>query len=430
MIAKYGLAFLCLLIPACLLQYPITREIGRYTLLTGESIFQGFFRLSKKFGIFLWLLMTLSFLWFGAFASAGGTALAELTHFPRSWDIKSQTYFWGYATIAFFAIAVFLSRHIYKFIENFMKIVALITVLGLLWACTQNQVMQAIPSFIDGLWQVPTALPDNWQIEDATKLLTAITFAGLGGFWILFYSYWLRDKGSGMAANMPRITGVIAHKSEVETTQGAIPIDNAENRLLWAKWRRFLTLDISIGIFGNLFTTLMMCLLAWALLYPKGLIPQDYEIAVVQAQFFEVSWGAFGKALFLVVAAAFLADTWLATADAVSRTQADIIHTLFPKARKYAMRQWYFAVFALLTVITGFTMTLDAPGSLILLSAVIGFVGTVTFPVALYLLNYRMLAKVLPVWARPSKYSALLLLVSFVVYLLLSILFIYLKFFL
>jgi hypothetical protein len=232
-----------------------------------------------------------------------------------------------------------------------------------------------------------------------------------------------------MAANMPRITDAIADKSEVETTEGAIPAESASNKALWLQWRRFLRLDISIGILGNLLTTLMMCLLAWALLYPKGLIPQEYEIAVVQAQFFEVSWGAFGKALFLIIAAAFLADTWLATADAVSRTQADIIHTLFPKARKYAMRQWYFAVFGLLTVITGFTMSLDAPGSLILLSALIGFAGTVMFPVALYLLNHRLLAPALPSWARPSAWSAVLLLMSFVVYLSLASMFIYLKFF-
>ena len=427
LIAKYGLTFLALLIPACLLQYPITREIGRYTLLTGESIFQGFFRLNKNFGIFLWVLMTLSFLWFGAFASAGGTALAELTHFPSGWSAKQQTLFWGYATIVLFAATVFLSTHIYKLIENFMKWVALVTVFGLLWACSESQVIRAFPSFLNGLAQTPTQLPSIWDSADAAKLLTAITFAGLGGFWILFYSYWLRDKGSGMAANMPHITGAV--KSEVETTQGFIPIDNAENKALWQQWRRFLTLDISIGILGNLLTTLMMCLLAWALLYPKGLIPQEYEIAVVQAQFFEVSWGLLGKALFLMIAAAFLADTWLATADAVSRTQADIIHTLFPKARKYAMRQWYLAVFALLTVITGFTMSLDAPGSLILLSALIGFAGTVMFPLALYLLNHRMLAPALPSWARPSKWSAVLLLASFLVYLLLASLFIYLKFF-
>ena len=77
LVAKYGLTFLFLLVPACLLQFPLNVEIGRYTLLTGESVFRGFFRLSKGLGLFLWVLMTLSFLWFGAFASAGGTALLE-----------------------------------------------------------------------------------------------------------------------------------------------------------------------------------------------------------------------------------------------------------------------------------------------------------------------------------------------------------------
>src|SRR3989338_7986583 len=81
-IAKYGLAFICILIPACLLQYPLNYAIGSYTLLTGESILQGFFRLNKAFGIFLWLLLTASFFWFGSFAAAGGTAFASLTNFP------------------------------------------------------------------------------------------------------------------------------------------------------------------------------------------------------------------------------------------------------------------------------------------------------------------------------------------------------------
>jgi hypothetical protein len=83
-IAKYGLGFLCLLIPACLLQWPLNVEIGRYTLLTGESIWQGFVRLHRGFALCLWLLMALSFLWFGGFASAGGEAMAALTHFPAS----------------------------------------------------------------------------------------------------------------------------------------------------------------------------------------------------------------------------------------------------------------------------------------------------------------------------------------------------------
>jgi hypothetical protein len=62
-------------------------------------------------------------------------------------------------------------------------------------------------------------------------------------------------------------------------------------------------------------------------------------------------------------------------------------------------------------------MLLDAPGPLILLSAVIGFVGTVIFPVALYFLNHRLLAPALPLWARPSGVSRWLLGLCFAVYL-------------
>lgn len=416
MIAKYGLTFLCLLIPACLLQYPVTVEIGRYTMLTGESIFSGFIRLNRHFGIFLWLLMSLSFLWFGAFASAGGTALAAMTGFPQGWSPRGQALFWGYATIAAFILAIVFSRVIYQVIENFMKVVALVTIIGLIWACASPEVLAALPSFGKGLLAPAAAMPRPWDPADATKLLTAITFAGLGGFWILFYSYWLRDKGSGMAGHMGRITGPLAKRPEVVSTEGLLPVDHRGNHQAWRTWKRFLKTDVLIGILGNLLTTMMMCLLAWALLFPQGLIPQDYEIAVVQSRFFEVSWGTFGRVLFLLVAAAFLADTWLATADAVSRTQADVLHILFPRARRWPMRKLYFYVLGLLTLVTGFTMSLEAPGTLILISAVIGFVGTVIFPVALYRLNHQVLAPMLPHWARPSKCSAYLLGISFVAY--------------
>src|SRR5690606_34331521 len=71
--AKYGLGFLVLLTPACLVQYPVTYAIGRYSMLTGESVWRGFARVHPAFCFVLWLLMVVAFLWFGAFASAGGT---------------------------------------------------------------------------------------------------------------------------------------------------------------------------------------------------------------------------------------------------------------------------------------------------------------------------------------------------------------------
>jgi len=44
---------LALLVPACLLQFPVIYEIGHHTLLTGENIFQGLIRLNRSFTFIL-----------------------------------------------------------------------------------------------------------------------------------------------------------------------------------------------------------------------------------------------------------------------------------------------------------------------------------------------------------------------------------------
>ncbi|MGH7824688.1 MAG: Nramp family divalent metal transporter [Candidatus Binatia bacterium] len=419
-IAKYGLSFLFLLVPACLLQFPVTYEIGRYTLLTGESIFQGFIRLNRYFAFILWILMTLSFLWFGAFAAAGGTSLAALTGLPSGWSRQAQTLFWAYASMFVFLTAIIMSKVIYRLVELFMWGVAVITIIGLAWASVNEEVMRALPAFLKGLVAPQWPMPRPWDSSDATKLLTAITFAGLGGFWTLFYSYWLRDKGVGMAHYMGRITGPITGKPEAIPASGVTP-GNDEGLAHVTRWKRYLFWDVGIGVGGNLITTLMTCLLAYALLFPKGLLPEAYEIAVVQSRFFEVSWGPFGRILFLIVAAAFLSDTWLATVDAVSRMHTDCVYAFFPRSRTVSVRAWYLFFLFLLTAITSITVLVDEPGALILTSAVIGFIGTVLFSVALIFLLHFYLPRHLPAAARPGKANLVFLCISCAGYALLAI---------
>jgi hypothetical protein len=421
-IAKYGLTFLFLLLPACLLQFPVIYEIGRYTLFTGESIFQGFIRLNRFFALALWILMTLSFLWFGAFAAAGGTSLAALSNFPAGWSPKGQTLLWGYCSMAFFLVAVLLSKVIYRFVETFMWGVAAVTVVGLLWASLNKEALQALPAFLQGLLIPPSTMPRPWDPADATKLLTAVTFVGLGGFWSLFYSYWMRDKGAGMAHYMGRLTGPITGKPETIPASGSAP-SNDEGLAHVRRWKKYLFCDVSIGIGGNLLTTLMTCLLAYALLFPKELIPQGWELAVVQSRFFEASWGWAGKIIFLIIAAAFLCDTWVATIDAVSRIHTDCVYAFFPRSQAISVRAWYLIFLFLLTGITGLTMGLAEPGPLILLSAVIGFVGTVLFSVALIFLNHVYLPRYLPVLARPGRTNLVFLVISCAAYFALALLY-------
>jgi hypothetical protein len=417
-IAKYGLAFLFLLVPACLIQFAVIYEIGRYTLLTGESIFQGFIRLNRHLAVVLWILMTLSFFWFGAFAAAGGTSLAALTGIPAGWTTRAQTLFWAYTSMLIFLGAILFSKVIYRLVELFMWGVAFVTLAGLLASSTHPEALSALPAFATGLF-IPQELPRPWDRGDATTLLTAITFAGLGGFWTLFYSYWIRDKGIGMAHYMGRITGPITGKAEAIPDSGFVPEEKGVERL--RSWQRFLFWDVSIGVGGNLLTTLLTCLLAYALLFPKGLIPQHYELAVVQSRFFEVSWGPVGRILFLLTAAAFLSDTWLATVDAVSRMHTDCMYGFFRRAHSISIRSWYLFFLLLLTAITGITVLLDEPGPLILISAVIGFIGTVLFSTALIFLNHVYLRRYLPAAARPTRLSLLLLCLSCAAYALLAV---------
>ncbi len=429
-VAKYGTAFLFLLIPACLLQFPLTFEVGRYTILTGEGLFRGFFRLNKAFGVGLWILFTISFFWFGAFASAGGTAIAALTDFPGGWDERGQTMFWGQVSIVIFTVAILYAKTAYRLIEWVMKIVAIVSLVGMGIACFHPAVRDYVGEFCRGLFIPDFERMRSFDVaEDTTRLLTAITFAGLGGFWSMFYSYWIKEKGAGMAHYSEKIVGFRSGVSELHLGGGALPMGDGQAPGRLGRWYRFLSVESLIGIVGNIATTLMTCLLALALLQGTDHLPKDYQLAVVQSAFFEVSWGQIGKLLFLFIAGAFLIDTWLATADCVARIQIDAITSIWPKMAHQDLRKWYYGLVLALAVLTSVTMYFDQPGKLIQLSAVIGFLGLLAYATAMVYLNHGYLNRQLTPALRSGKGSLIAICVTLAFYYVLAGAYIYFKWF-
>jgi Mn2+/Fe2+ NRAMP family transporter len=409
LISKYGLAFLFLLLPACLLQFPINYEIGRYTIVTGENIFHGFIRINKRFALMFWLFMVVAMFWFGAYASAGGTALAELTRFPQGWSPRGQSLFWGYASIALFLIAIFINKRVYVFIERFMLGVAITTLIGLVWSCVHPEVLNKLPAFLKGIIIPETTLTRPWEAKDFDVFITAVTFAGLGGFFNIFYSYWMKEKGAGMA----------------QVGAASVPADTSENRTHHKRWLRYLFVDNAIGVGGNILTTLMMCLLAYSFLSPGSIIPEGWKLTVAQSVFFEKTFGAIGRILFLIVAGAFLCDTWLTLVDAVSRAHSDFLYTYFPSLRSRSQKWWYVLVVIVLTIITCTTMLLNQPGSLLLLTGILNFIAMVIYCVALIYLNYYVMAKHLPQWAMPGIWFRAAITLSSVCYTAFSIVYLW-----
>jgi hypothetical protein len=243
----------------------------------------------------------------------------------------------------------------------------------------------------------------------------------------LFIAYWMRDKGIGMGKNVGRVTSPITGKAETIPATGFYFADTEANKKNYKSWVRYFSFENGVGVGLNLLTTIIMCWLAYALLLPKGIIPKGWEIAVVQSAFFEVAWGTVGKALFLIVAAAFLCDAWLQLTDGFSRIQADFFYSNIKGAQKLHYRTWYYIFVGIFTVLTVFTMALAQPGTLIVIRGVVAFLGMAVIAPAFVYLNYFMLPKAFPKWVRPHPVTQVLMLVCTATYMVLAVGYIYLN---
>ncbi len=231
-----------------------------------------------------------------------------------------------------------------------------------------------------------------------------------------------------MAGHMGHITSPLTGRVQRIPRAGFLPENTAENVRRWRKWRRFLLTDIAVGVFGNLFTTMMCCLLTYALLFPEGRWPTSEDPVGPQMAFFG-GWGPVGGVIFLIVATAFLSDTWMTTIDAVSRVHTDVTIAYVPGAHRRSPQFWYWVYVMLAAGISMVTLPFAAPGDLILASSVIGFVGTVTFTVSLCIWHHWILPPKLPPPFRPSRLGGAAIAFSTVTYLLLAVAYIYVLFF-
>ncbi|MCI0559120.1 MAG: Nramp family divalent metal transporter, partial [Nitrososphaera sp.] len=332
----------------------------------------------------------------GAYASAAGTALGSFlwpASYPATESFRALS--WA-AVIVIGSVAIITaSRHVYQTIENFMRVICIATVVLILVATlVPSEVHSNYQPFLCGLSPIQLGgcparqyWPDSWDPKDSPILMSALLFTGMGGFWNLLYSYWVKNKKWGLANS----------DSDKNPTQVD---DSAKNRQNYNTWLRVLHWDVSIGTIGNLLTTSGIALLALTYLHGSAELPSGWRLVVIQSKLFS-GLGVWGPWLFITIATLFLIDFWVTTADAVAQVHADALTRFYPKLGQMNPHDLYLWIVTVLAAITFGTMFFATPQTLFLVNGVINAFAMTLVCFCVWRL-WKDLRSTSPSWMRPG----------------------------
>jgi hypothetical protein len=393
--AVYGPAMTWAALLGVFLQLWINLEIARYTLATGESIFAGYIRLSRHWA-WVFLLLTLLGWLLPGWARACGGGLKALLVGPTGPGSPTS---WTAVTFALVALTLFGPRFVYRSVERTTEGLVLIVLAGL--------VAIAFTVGDAGDWQAlaagAVAFPSRHPEMQPYELFSAIVFAGAGGTANLFYSFYLRDKGWGMGARVPKIVNPLRQREERSTGHGFRPRETPENLGRWRDWFAHTQRDqVFFFWFLNSLTILLFIFGALAVLHARGLVPDQEMLVWDEAEILGSVWGPGGRVVFLLVGVATLFSTQLTLVDGVARSIADIVYHAYPRARARSLSWWY-ATSAAAWMVLGCLLTYwyeRLPALLFLLSA--GFFGGIAM--AIYCpLTLVVNLRLLPAPLRPGR---------------------------
>lgn len=393
--AKGWISVSWLYIVATLFSLLIAREITRWTVVTGETIFQGFFRMKPRyFWPIAWMIVNpIGWVW-PAWIIAAAAGMAIL--------FGADYITWGAIGLLAVPVIYSLGKYVYRLTELFFKLVVIITVV-----LTVGAFLVLAPAYPHALAITAKGWFIDWFTIPAGMtivLLMPYIVQPAGGTSNLWHSYWLREKGIGNAYYIGKVTGWRFKPEEIPPAGFTIDAKDIEEIRKVRKWLRLSTMEAFI-MFCVLcsFFTFVYNFMAYAILYPEP--PVGLAIPVAIAKMFGKIWPPlYGIALFSVAFGLF--DTQFGMFDGIARVWADTAWFECPKfARRIPYRAWYF-IFIYITTILGLVLLpVKMPYEMWLLVHVF-----LTFSMFIYIFQILwMNNKYLPKEVRPSKVVTLLL---------------------
>lgn len=398
------------------LQTVVMLEMSRYAMATGESIFMGAARVFKPLMWFFFVLALITYIWPGHM-SAGALAFQQITGI--NWLIT--------AIVGLIAVGLIFSfaKYVYNLLENLMSFLIGILVVG-------SAIVAGIVGNLQDLEDTMTGLvafgyiPDNMMTAAWFPIIVgSIAFAGPSGMQQMWYTLWLRDKGAGMGAHIPKIRGLInANEEETMPSRGfMVDTDDPDEMRKWKGWRRWVQYDAILLFFGiTMLVTIIYTVLAQKAARVSPNVQQQFQegnqdaaIGAMANAFSQAGGAALGLVFFGFIALVGFKGS-LGLFDAFSRGQADMTYYFIPGMQKFKMSHLYFAflwgvlAFGILILLFG---PADGPTAILGVLAFLSAFSMGMYCVVLLLVNNRLL----PAKIRPGITSNVLIGIGAVFYL-------------
>ena len=168
-------------------------------------------------------------------ARACGGALKVLIVGPDGWGDP-----WIWTTITFIGVAfvLFGPKQVYASLEHTVEALVVLITVGLIAIAFSVGDLSTWKDLGSGMLNIPYKDPDMAMYV----LFSSIVFAGAGGTANLFFSFYIRDKGWGMGALVPKVLNPLREREETTADRAFQITSNEQNLQRWNAWFRHLHL--------------------------------------------------------------------------------------------------------------------------------------------------------------------------------------------
>ena len=386
--AMYGLRFAWMIVFLIFIKFFINYEVGRYTVLTGQPIMGGIAKASK-----------ILVFWF-AFLPIAWQVITISTYCVNCATLL-QWIFGGRGSLAFMATIIALLTGLILYFGRYDTLEKFCTIgTSFMTLCILISAIVFTPGKGYGELFLNIIMPKLPQNPQAWTDMTSLTgFVGAGCVGTIWYSYWLKEKGYGFGLNNNK-------KDEKGIDVAVIPGETPEEVRKGKGRMKMLRLDLGIGTILTLVVCLSFFLCGYAILQPRGLVPEGLKVVLVQAQIMVQLIGPIGEWIYVIVAIEVMFATYLAFQDGTSRMWDDASRILVPKlTTKYDKRKTYRFWVTIFTIqcLISLIVTLKDAQPLLLLQAQSILDGAYNLPilsVVVLIVNLKILPKIY----KPTKW--------------------------